>query len=144
MGRQKFDYEPLCDLIRRDGGVWKYEDREGGWVLIEPLDEDVRIEWVHMPEHRWFGAMAKDERRTLGIPMLQVHGFLAEQREALRLLRVNISNRGLDEGWTRIGAFSPSNGAAEHFGFDSLAVYRQAVRDDALRLKEALSRLLES
>lgn len=147
MSRTEADYEPLVSLIEQDGGEYWLEDRgttvvgDDGPVLVEVLTESLRLEWVSLPEHEWFRAMAKDERKTIGIPMQDVHRITSGNQSPLRVLRGNITRRGLDEGWTCLGANSPNDLEAQHHGFKSLEQFRTAARVDAFALSDALTDL---
>ncbi len=148
MSRMESDYKPLVALIERDGGKYCFEDRSTGYpdddgpVLVELLTEHVRIEWVSLPECEWFRAMAKDQRATHGIPMVEVHRIISGGESPLRHLRGNVTSRGLREGWTRVGANSRNEDEPIHHGFRSVEEFRGAAQRDAVALSAALSSLL--
>ena len=148
MSRTEPDYKPLVALIERDGGKYCFEDRSTGYpdddgpVLVELLTEHVRIEWVSLPEHEWFRAMAKDQRATHGIPMVEVYRIISGAESPLRRLRGNVTSTGLKEGWTRVGANSRNEDEPIHHGFSSIEQFRGAAQRDAVALSAALSSLL--
>jgi len=147
MSRSLSDYDPLVSLIERDGSEFWFENRDtgipgdNGPVVVEQLNQHVRLEWVSLPERSWFRVMAKDHRKTIGVPMTEVHRIISGDRSPLRTLRGSIARRGLDEGWTRVGANSVNELEAVHHRFDSLAGFRSAARLDALALSGALTSL---